>query len=201
MDCVACGKPISITAKFCGKCGAPVKREESSPVEEKSTETTAVESTFQLPQENAQQIESTPSQSEENLDELVLTIDLPATSAEHKSILEIDLNLLPQEKPVTYQQSPEAIEPETYLETTSKIQQAPASDWQDQWQADQQVIKSLLEKHSHVLDFISLSAQQQAHVQTQPNPLEPLLKTVIQQQAQLQSQLDAIAHQERRCGR
>ncbi len=26
MDCVACGKPISITAKFCGKCGAPVKR-------------------------------------------------------------------------------------------------------------------------------------------------------------------------------
>ena len=198
MDCVACGKPISITAKFCGKCGAPVKREEPSPVEEKSTETTAVESTFQLPHENAQQIESTPSQSEENLDELVLTIDLPATSAEHKSILEIDLNLPAQEKPVTYQQSPEAIEPETYLETTSKIQQAPASDWQDQWQADQQVIKSLLEKHSHVLDFISLSAQQQAHVQTQPNPLEPLLKTVIQQQAQLQSQLDAIAHQEQK---
>ena len=29
MDCVACGKPISITAKFCGKCGAPVKRQEA----------------------------------------------------------------------------------------------------------------------------------------------------------------------------
>lgn len=29
MDCVACGKAISITAKFCGKCGAPVKRSDA----------------------------------------------------------------------------------------------------------------------------------------------------------------------------
>ena len=198
MDCVACGKPISITAKFCGKCGAPVKREEPSPVEEQSTEPTLLEPISEPQQENTQQIESTPSQSEENLDELVLTIDLPVTTAEHKSILDIDLNLPLQEKPVAHQQSPEAVEPETHPETTSKIQQAIASDWQEQWQADQQVIKSLLEKHSHVLDFISLSAQQQAHVQTQPNPLEPLLKEVIHQQAQLQSQLEAIAHQEQK---
>ncbi len=198
MDCVACGKPISITAKFCGKCGAPVKREEPSPVEEQSTEPTSLEPISEPQQENTQQIESTPSQSEENLDELVLTIDLPVTTAEHKSILDIDLNLPLQEKPVAHQQSPEAIEPETYPETTSKIQQATASDWQEQWQADQQVIKGLLEKHSHVLDFISLSAQQQADVQTQPNPLEPLLKEVIHQQAQLQAQLEAIAHQEKK---
>ena len=34
MDCAACGKPLSVTAKFCGKCGAPVKRSTKAPESE-----------------------------------------------------------------------------------------------------------------------------------------------------------------------
>jgi hypothetical protein len=57
----------------------------------------------------------------------------------------------------------------------------------------QQEIKKTLEKHSLLLDFISLTSQQQSHLQTQPNPLEPLVAQVAQQQTSLQSQITQLA--------
>lgn len=54
-------------------------------------------------------------------------------------------------------------------------------------------IKKTLEKHSLLLDFISLTSQQQSHQQTQPDPLEPLVTQVAQQQTSLQSQLTQLA--------
>ena len=76
MDCVACGKPISITAKFCGKCGAPVKRDEPSPVDEASAAPQALEPTPHQTEEVTFQNESIQNQSTEPLDELVLTIEV-----------------------------------------------------------------------------------------------------------------------------
>jgi hypothetical protein len=61
------------------------------------------------------------------------------------------------------------------------------------WQADQAEIKQLLVKQSHLLDFISLASQQQAHVQSQPNPLEPVLKDVLTLQTSLLAKLDKLA--------
>jgi hypothetical protein len=57
----------------------------------------------------------------------------------------------------------------------------------------QQEIKKTLEKHSLLLDFISLTSQQQNHQQTQPDPLEPLVSQVAEQQTSLQSQLTQLA--------
>ena len=198
MDCVACGKPISITAKFCGKCGAPVMRDEPSPADEASAAPQALEPTPHQTEEVTLQNDSIQNQSTEPLDELVLTIDLPVATAEHKSLLEIDLNLPPPEKSTATIQTEAAIHPELPIDSHGTHQPAATSHWQAKWEADQGAIKSLLEKHSHVLDFISLSAQQQSHLQNQPNPLEPLLKEVIQQQGQLQAALNALevpAHQ------
>ncbi len=44
-----------------------------------------------------------------------------------------------------------------------------------------------------MLDFISLTSQQQNHQQTQPDPLEPLVSQVAEQQTSLQSQLTQLA--------
>ncbi|NQW66461.1 MAG: hypothetical protein HQ455_04540, partial [Burkholderiales bacterium] len=57
----------------------------------------------------------------------------------------------------------------------------------------QQEIKKILEKHSLLLDFISLTSQQQSHQQNQPNPLEHLVTQVAEQQTSLQSQLTKLA--------
>ncbi len=198
MDCVACGKPISITAKFCGKCGAPVKRDEPSPADEASTAPQALEPTSHAIEDVTHQNDSIQNQSTEPLSELVLTIDLPVATAEHKSLLEIDLNLPPSEKSTATIQTEVVSHTEPPIDLRDTHQPAATSHWQAQWEADQEAIKNLLEKHSHVLDFISLSAQQQAHYQNQPNPLEPLLKEVIQQQGQLQAALNTLelsAHQ------
>ena len=192
MDCVACGKPISITAKFCGKCGAPVKRDELSPVDEASAVPQSLEPTSHETEEVTHQNEFIQNQSTGPLEELVLTIDLPVVTAEHKSLLEIDLNLPPPEKSSATIQTETVIHTEPPIDSQVEHKPAATSHWQAQWEADQQTIKRLLEKHSHVLDFISLSAQQQAHFQNQPNPLEPLLKEMIQQQGQLQAKLDAL---------
>jgi len=192
MDCVACGKPISITAKFCGKCGAPVKREEPSHVEEHSTETASQEHTTQTPPEIEHQTESSTSQNLETLDELVLTIDIPEPTADHKTILNIDLDLPTEKNSVTEMPSEQSVISVQTVASESEHQKEATSNWVAQWEADQDVIKSLLEKHSHLLDFISLSAQQQAYIQSQPNPLEPLLKEVLQQQLQIQEKLNAL---------
>jgi cobalamin biosynthesis Mg chelatase CobN len=187
MDCVACGKPISVTAKFCGKCGAPVKRS-TKPVEAlASTEAIAqplAEPTTDMGVETLAEVMSAPvteaiaeqvtEQVNEQLaevspvDELTFTLSPP----DHMTNMrDIDLNL-PQQS--TAQISMEADKLKLLEQTQSEI-------------------KKTLEKHSLLLDFISLTSQQQSHQQTQPDPLEPLVSQVAEQQTSLQSQLTQLA--------
>jgi hypothetical protein len=188
MDCVACGKPISITAKFCGKCGAPVKRQEAN-----LSETVVHEETAPEPVEHALPPAQpmTPIPTVNAVDDLVLSLELPP-DVDHASLLKIDLNL-PAE-------NSHNSEPATGLDTTNSAslvsQAAPASAVHPEsialWQADQAEIKQLLEKQSHLLDFISLASQQQAHLQSQSNPLEPLLKEIITLQTSLSEKIDTV---------
>jgi hypothetical protein len=76
MDCVACGKPISITAKFCGKCGAPVKRVA------KPAEAALVNETYAEPV--ATPVEASP------VDEMSFTLSPPEHMADMR---DIDLEL------------------------------------------------------------------------------------------------------------
>lgn len=189
MDCVACGKPISITAKFCGKCGAPVKRNakaaEAPLVNESSVETSDTS------------VEVRP------VDEMSFTLSPPEHMADMR---EIDLELPPTTIPASA--SPAAAAPvnlpattpipatETpYVPAVSSKEVTPSVDT-DRLKAveqTQQEIKKTLEKHSLLLDFISLTSQQQSHQQTQPDPLEPLVSQVAEQQTSLQSQLTQLA--------
>jgi hypothetical protein len=188
MDCVACGKPISITAKFCGKCGAPVKRPEAvlgDAVVHEEHVTAPVE-------HSAPPDPVAPMPATDAIDDLVLTMELPA-DADHASLLEIDLNL-PTDSPHTT----EPVDSPDTSDATSDAPQAVPSTVIDPeslalWQADQAEIKQLLVKQSHLLDFISLASQQQAHVQSQPNPLEPVLKDVLTLQTSLLAKLDKVA--------
>ena len=188
MDCVACGKPISITAKFCGKCGAPVKRQEANASEaavQEELAPTPVEHTLTP----AQPV--TPIPTDNSVDGLVLSMELPA-DVDHASLLQIDLNL-PNE-------NAHDSEPAVGLDTKDAAAIVPKPVPEDPvdsasislWQADQAEIKQLLEKQSHLLDYISLASQQQAHVQSQPNPLEPLLKEIITLQTSLSAKLDTV---------
>jgi len=193
MDCLACGKPISITAKFCGKCGAPFKRDEPPIAAEPAIPT--VEATQTSAQESALNESEVVSEIKASnaVDELVFTIELPKPSAEHNTILNIDLNLPPQQLPVSDKRIDQLVTPVIKTEDSQSTSQHDATTkWVAQWEADQDTIKSLLEKHSHLLDFISLSAQQQAYLQSQPNPVEPLLKEVIEQQSKIDSKLDLL---------
>ena len=179
MDCIACGKPISITAKFCGKCGAPAKRS-AKPVDapvaaEVSLEPTPTLTTTVSPVETAAP----------QVDEMTFKLSPP----EHMpDMRDINLDL-----------------PDTVVETLVAVTTpapAPAakesvahvdSDRPKVFDQTQQEIKKTLEKHSLLLDFISLTSQQQSHQQNQPNPLEPLVAQVAEQQTSLQSQLTQLA--------
>ena len=107
-------------------------------------------------------------------------------------MLKIDLNL-PSE-------NSHDGEPEAGLDTTNAASlvshSAPASTVPAEsialLQADQAEIKQLLVKQSHLLDFISLASQQQAHMQSQSSPLEPLLKEIITLQTSLSAKLDTV---------
>jgi len=188
MDCVACGKPISITAKFCGKCGAPVKRStkltEAALIDEKSVELTAAPA------------ETKP------VDEMSFTLSPPEHMADMR---EIDLELAPTPSQTV---TPAYAEPEVNIPAppvapsditpapTSSVKETIPSIDHDRLKAveqTQQEIKKTLEKHSLLLDFISLTSQQQNHQQTQPDPLEPLVSQVAEQQTNLQSQLTQLA--------
>ena len=165
MDCVACGKAISITAKFCGKCGAPVKRSDAvvtdAAVNDDSVNVALVDAAPPAvedrvaPSPTPEIVEQAPSNHE--VDDLVLTMELPA-EADHASMLKIDLN----------------------LPDTSPPNAAPSE------------IQQMLEKQSHLLDFIALASQQLTHVQSQPSPLEPLLKEVVALQHALSTKLDQV---------
>ena len=168
MDCVACGKPISITAKFCGKCGAPVKRVA------KPAEDPVVNEALAEPTETT--IEATP------VDEMSFTLSQPEHMADMR---DIDLELPPKNSPVVNTPAPSPAPKEA----------APSfeADRLKALEQTQQEIKKTLEKHSLLLDFISLTSQQQSHQQTQPDPLEPLVSQVAEQQTSLQSQLTQLA--------
>ena len=178
MDCVACGKPISITAKFCGKCGAPFKRS-AKPAE--------------APLDNETSVETTPTPADLNaVDELTFTLSPPEHMSEMR---DIDLELPPKTSQVAPSPAPESIA-ETKPEPIATNNEAAPSVEPDRLKAleqTQQEIKKTLEKHSLLLDFISLTSQQQNHQQTQPDPLEPLVSQVAQQQTSLQSQLTQLA--------
>ncbi len=178
MDCVACGKPISITAKFCGKCGAPFKRS-AKPAEAPLVDETSVETTPAPADLNA-------------VDELTFTLSPPEHMSEMR---DIDLELPAKTSQVVPSLAPEPIA-ETKPEPIAANKEAAPSVEPDRLKAleqTQQEIKKTLEKHSLLLDFISLTSQQQNHQQTQPDPLEPLVSQVAQQQTSLQSQLTQLA--------
>ncbi len=168
MDCIACGKPISITAKFCGKCGAPVKRS-AQPVEVAVSNEAVAEPIAQpLPA----QAEST------NVDELTFTLSPPDHMTDMR---DINLDLSPPPSAPVIDPAPAVMEHPVDPERFKSFEQT------------QHDIKKTLEKHSLLLDFISLTSQQQSHQQTQPDPLEPLVTQVAQQQTSLQSQLTQLA--------
>ena len=178
MDCVACGKPISITAKFCGKCGAPVKRV-AKPVEAPLSNETSTEPTLAP-------VEVNP------IDEMSFTLSPPEHMADMR---DIDLELPPKASEVAPSPAAESTT-ESTPEPIAVIKEAAPSIEPDRLKAleqTQQEIKKTLEKHSLLLDFISLTSQQQNHQQAQPDPLEPLVSQVAQQQTSLQSQLTQLA--------
>jgi len=187
MDCVACGKPISITAKFCGKCGAPVKRQEAilgDAVVHEEHAAAPVEPS-KLPETVA------PIPETNSVDDLVLTMASPA-DVDHASLLEIDLNL-PTDSPHI---SESGDSPDASYATSAVPQTVPDAVVDPEslalWQADQAEIKQMLIKQSHLLDFNSLASQQQAHVQSQPSPLEPVLRDVLTLQTSLLAKLGKV---------
>jgi len=187
MDCVACGKPISITAKFCGKCGAPVKRQEAilgDAVVHEEHAAAPVEPS-KLPETVA------PIPETNSVDDLVLTMASPA-DVDHASLLEIDLNL-PTDSPHI---SESGDSPDASYATSAVPQTVPDAVVDPEslalWQADQAEIKQMLIKQSHLLDFISLASQQQAHVQSQPSPIEPVLRDVLTLQTSLLAKLGKV---------
>jgi len=179
MDCIACGKPISITAKFCGKCGAPVKRSatplETPPAIEVNSEPTAVVDSLDVETNQVDEMTFKLSPPDHMPDIRDINLDLPVQVTE------------PEVAPPVPMSAPA---PALLAKDTS----TPVDNEQIQsLEQTQQEIKKTLEKHSLLLDFISLTSQQQSHLQTQPNPLEPLVSQVAEQQTSLQRQLTQLA--------
>ena len=189
MDCVACGKPISITAKFCGKCGAPVKRV-AKPAEPPLANEASVE-----PAETT--VATTA------VDEMSFTLSTPEHMADMRDIdLELPVKTSqvvpsPAAESITESKAEPIVSPVVNLPAASPAPKETAPSFETDrlklLEQTQQEIKKTLEKHSLLLDFISLTSQQQNHQQTQPDPLEPLVSQVAQQQTSLQSQLTQLA--------
>jgi len=181
MDCIACGKPISITAKFCGKCGAPVKRS-ATPLDEPLVSEVNSDPTAVLASQNMET---------NQVDEMTFKLSPPDHIPELR-----DLNLdLPVQmaEPLLATPSPEHT-PAHAPTPLAKSTLTPVDGEHNQsLEQTQQEIKKTLEKHSLLLDFISLTSQQQSHLQTQPNPLEALVSQVAEQQTSLQRQLTQLA--------
>jgi len=185
MDCAACGKTLSVTAKFCGKCGAPVKRpskgldSDASQAQpslalvqsEDPAEAVMPETSPQVSKTDATRTLTYPDRPEE--DELVIPLAPDSTALEDQTLLNIDLNLVPPEGPVAH----------------SGASWSEDLAWVHRIEMHQQELKKTLEKHSLLLDFISLASQQQSHQQAQPDPNETLLHNLIEQQTQFAVQL------------
>jgi hypothetical protein len=192
MDCAACGKPLSVTAKFCGKCGAPVKRvaksvESEAPAvasEEHARLAITPEGQATTNPEHATHHEEgvqshTPSN---NVEDLIVTLTASQSGLDDSSLMMLDLNLVDAEKAVT--------------PVSSNMSQSIASsldtDLLSRLEVQQHELKKTLEKHSLLLDFISLASQQQTHQQSQPDPNEELLHGLIEKQTQFAVQLAAL---------
>ena len=157
MDCVACGKPISITAKFCGKCGAPVKRV-AKPAEAPLGDEASAEPTETT-------VEATA------IDEMSFTLSPPEHMADMR---DIDLELPAKTSQVDFASAAEStteskpepiISPVVNLPAASPAPKEAAPSFEVDrlklLEQTQQEIKKTLEKHSLLLDFISLTSQQQ----------------------------------------
>lgn len=168
MDCAACGKPLSVTAKFCGKCGAPVKRPTKATESEAPVAATAPDNHSHT----APEVES--------VEDLVVTLSPPAAGLDEHNLMMIDLNLDSNASttPTTPSAPPEPI-----------AASALDADLLHRLEQHQQELKKTLEKHSLLLDFISLASQQQTHQQSQPDPNEEMLHNLIEQQTQFAVQL------------
>lgn len=185
MDCAACGKPLSVTAKFCGKCGSPVKRLDkglesvTSPAQsalalsqdENAVSMNATMATPLAPQADTET--ATSSQDKNDMDDLVIHLTSTSSALDDHPLMNIDLNLASHPNP-----------------DATRVAQAPQDqEWLHRLELHQQELKKTLEKHSLLLDFISLASQQQNHQQTQPDPNEALLHNLIEQQTQFAVQL------------
>lgn len=194
MDCAACGKPISVTAKFCGKCGAPVKRGAPSPQADSADASTqlpilsedhAASATAANVSADSKDIGNNTHHAD-NLEEMVLNLTPPNTTLEDRQLLTIDLNLESLENSVTTS---------THEHQTTNQSDALDMEILVRFEKHQKELKSTLEKHSLLLDFISLASQQQSHYQSQPDPNEGLLRQLSEQQAQLATQLTDLQSQ------
>ena len=204
MDCGACGKPLSLTAKFCGKCGAPVKRTASQPETDTSTPSLLDTNTTPAPfaQDTLQAVEPP-------VDDLVLTLDIPQASPEHAAMLNIDLDLVVNEKthhqPTTPQvpaidlPEPDAqnvpVKPVASTEpaTTPPSHSSPLPEsWLKEWQAANQMVQEKLEKHSQLLDALVLNTQLPSPPVAQPDHLTPLINELLERQKQLANQISAL---------
>jgi hypothetical protein len=179
MDCIACGKPISITAKFCGKCGAPVKRS-ATPLEtplasEVNSEPTPVLDSLDMETSQVDEMTFKLSPPDHLPDIRDINLDLPVQVTEPLVAPPVPLSA-PAPAPLA-------------KDTSTSVD----SEQIQSLEQTQQEIKKTLEKHSLLLDFISLTSQQQSHLQTQPNPLEALVSQVAEQQTSLQRQLTQLA--------
>lgn len=203
MDCAACGKPISVTAKFCGKCGAPVKRPAKAPETETAPVAVAEMAHDHGPEQSHEHAhghaheevhqeahEEVHTHEPSDIEGLVVTLTPPMPGLDGSQLLNLDLNLEPLAPAASPTPSPAA---ETPAQAPSLVQ-APSHDveWLQRLEQHQQELKKTLEKHSLLLDFISLASQQQTHQQSQPNPSEDLLHSLIEQQTQFAVQLAQV---------
>ena len=188
MDCVACGKPLSVTAKFCGKCGAPVKRSTKAPEPEAHNlahpelafaqeEVPASDAPAMAVEASAppDAVQTTEAPTSAPVDDLVIHLAPQPSLREDHALPNIDLNLEPLPSPAGREALSEAAQTDTA--------------WLHRLEQHQQELKKTLEKHSLLLDFISLASQQQNHQQAQPDPNEELLHNLIEQQTQFAVQL------------
>ena len=202
MECGACGKPISLTAKFCGKCGAPVKRPAPVAAEETANAPLLQAALADIPVDK----ESSAKKSSAEVEDLVLTLDIPQPASEHASMLKIDLDLMvksqddtskpvKEAKPVVVEHEP--VSPAQALSTDSSAAHGSvvSAEWLAAREKSESDIKQLLEKNSQLLDFISLNSQQLSHFQSLPNPTEQLLREMMERQTQLAAQLHALQEQ------
>ena len=202
MECGACGKPISLTAKFCGKCGAPVKRPAPAAAEETANAPLLQAALADIPADT----ENNAKKSVAEVEDLVLTLDIPQPASEHASMLKIDLDLALEAqddtskpvavtKPVVVEN--EAVSPAQALSTDSSAAHGSvvSAEWLAAREKSENDIKQLLEKNSQLLDFISLNSQQLSHFQSLPNPTEQLLREMMERQTQLAAQLHTLQEQ------